>query len=28
VERNRFTTAEIEKIMGGNWIRVLTTALG
>jgi membrane dipeptidase len=28
LERARFTAAEIEKIMGGNWVRVLTEALG
>jgi membrane dipeptidase len=27
LERERFTAAEIEKIMGGNWIRVLTDSL-
>ena len=28
LERHRFTPAEIEKIMGGNWIRVLRDVLG
>jgi membrane dipeptidase len=28
LERDGFGAAEIEKIMGGNWMRVLTTALG
>lgn len=28
LDRARFTTGEIEKIMGGNWTRVLTESLG
>ena len=28
LERDGFTPRELEKIMGGNWIRVLTEALG
>jgi len=28
LEKARFTSVEIEKIMGGNWARVLTTVLG
>lgn len=28
LEKNRFKASEIEKIMGGNWIRVLTDSLG
>jgi membrane dipeptidase len=28
LEKNGFKAAEIEKIMGGNWIRVLTESLG
>ena len=28
LERARFTSSEIEKIMGGNWVRVLTDVLG
>ncbi len=28
LEANRFKSSEIEKIMGGNWLRVLTEALG
>lgn len=28
LEKNGFRTVEIEKIMGGNWIRVLTDTLG
>ena len=28
LERSGFTSAEIEKIMGGNWIRVLRQSLG
>ena len=28
LERERFSSGEIEKIMGGNWVRVLTRALG
>jgi membrane dipeptidase len=28
LERKRFPAAAIEKIMGGNWVRVLTEALG
>jgi microsomal dipeptidase-like Zn-dependent dipeptidase len=28
LEKNGFKTSEIEKIMGGNWIRVLTGSLG
>jgi membrane dipeptidase len=28
LEKNGFKAAEIEKIMGGNWIRVLTASLG
>jgi membrane dipeptidase len=28
LERHRFSAGQIEKIMGGNWIRVLKTTLG
>jgi len=28
LDRAGFRTAEVEKIMGGNWVRVLTAALG
>jgi membrane dipeptidase len=28
LERNGFSAGQVEKIMGGNWIRVLTDALG
>lgn len=28
LEKNSFKSSEIEKIMGGNWIRVLTDSLG
>jgi len=28
LEYNKFTASEIEKIMGGNWIRVLRETLG
>ena len=28
LEKNSFTSSEVEKIMGGNWIRVLTDTLG
>jgi membrane dipeptidase len=28
LEKDRFTAAEMEKIMGGNWIRVLRATLG
>ena len=28
LERHRFTSAEIEKVMGGNWMRVLESSLG
>ena len=28
LERERFSSGEIEKIMGGNWVRVLARALG
>lgn len=28
LDRAGFTAREVEQIMGGNWIRVLTDALG
>jgi membrane dipeptidase len=28
LEKNGFKAAEIEKIMGGNWVRVLSASLG
>jgi len=28
LQRARFTSVEVEKIMGGNWARVLTAVLG
>ncbi len=28
LERARFSSGEIEKIMGGNWVRVLSEVLG
>ena len=28
LEKNGFTASEVEKIMGGNWLRVLTDSLG
>jgi membrane dipeptidase len=28
LDRAGFTTGEVEKIMGGNWVRVLTASLG
>ncbi len=28
VEKKKYTAGQIEKIMGGNWVRVLTDCLG